>query len=97
MAEIKITQEELDRALHLAELDEDDVRRDYSGRGMFGGSCLGFVGSTAQIARSVPSLAIVLGGPEHDENDRALGIAARAREDSMGLRTIIYFPDVTVE
>jgi hypothetical protein len=100
-----ITREQLDDifdAAGLYETDEDErgdwdsdviaVRENYSGRGMFGDKCLGFVVSSQHTAyRLIVGMAEVLG------TDEALEIVRRGNEDSMGRDMIVYFPGVTLD
>ena len=60
-----------------------DVRTNYSGRGMFGSRCIGFVGDDMTCA----ALAGLV--------QRKTGHTAR--KDNMGLGTIYYFPTITTE
>jgi hypothetical protein len=56
-----------------------DIRRDYSGRGMFGKTCLGVTGSMEE-------LDTLLSGVR--------GSAKGLRKDNMGLGYIYYWPDL---
>jgi NADH/NAD ratio-sensing transcriptional regulator Rex len=73
------------------DVDEGGLRRDYSGRFMFGQRCFGIVGSDSQWAEFVIAL----------KEDEAQGLASKGLAkkladyldtDSMGLSTIYYFP-----
>lgn len=89
---ITITADELDQIIDQADLDEDAIRREYNGRGMFGDACLGITCRTAaEILRFAIALSDVLG------SERAEMIVNKTREDSMGRGAITYFPGVTVE
>lgn len=90
---MQLTKDQVRNIAYALDLDPDsdsDVRTDYSGRGMYGDRCLGFVIDVPDVLVGV-ALATVL-----DEND-AWEIARDARIDSMGRSTIIYFPGWTVE
>lgn len=78
-----ITAAQLREIADAAELDFDDVRVSYSGRGMFGERCVGFVHVGAATAIGA-GLGAVLG---LDATKRL-----RAASDSMGRSTITYFP-----
>jgi hypothetical protein len=56
-----------------------NIRHDYSGRGMFGKTCLGVVGS-------MQDLDILL--------SEIPGSAVGLRKDNMGLDYIYYWPDI---
>lgn len=67
----------------------------YSGRGMYGQSCLGIVPNT-DTARYFMHLAQVLIGDGQEETlDLLMG--SPSREDSLGKNTIVYFPNLLVE
>ena len=70
-----------------------DLREDYSGRGMFGRSCIGIVGDFNPL-HLVLCLADVLRDEEFDNAEDILG---RPCQDSMGLSTIVYFPSLNKE
>ena len=67
-----------------------DVHENYSGRGMYGETCLGFAGDIGAIELGV-IMCDVLG------LDKALELANRSASDSLGVGTITYFPGVTIE
>lgn len=70
--------------------DYDDIREDYSGRGMFGGECLGI---TFRDSRNVFAFFVELAQEDYDTAEL---LAHKAREDGMGCGTIIYFPGIAV-
>jgi len=100
-----ITREHLDDIFDAAGLYETDeaehgdwdsdviaVRENYSGRGMYGGKCLGFVvSSESTVLRLVACMTEVLG------LDTTLDITRKAATDSMGRDMIVYFPGVTLD
>jgi hypothetical protein len=74
--------------------DEFDIRTDYSGRGMYGKECIGFV--TKEAALIPMALTAVLIDTERYallDNNIAWSDLTDIRTDSMGLSTIVYFPD----
>lgn len=78
----------------------DDVRSDYSGRGMYGDTCLGYVGSEPHLF--IFDLAKLLverdsGESDADEIRDKMERLGLGRTDSMGYETIYYFPSITVE
>jgi hypothetical protein len=72
--------------------------RSYSGRGMYGKKCVGFVvGSGARIFNMVFELASMIF--EYYEKDRAFKFLEdlsdiNVETDSMGYDTIVYFPSM---
>lgn len=70
---------------------DSDLRRDYSGRFMYGDECFGIVGGPGEFAEFIALIA-------SDEADGCAteGLAKRladaVKTDSMGLSTIYYFP-----
>lgn len=66
------------------------VRGDYSGRGMFGEKCAGFVCNYGSLVSLGVELHQLMG-------DDAIDVAAKATTDSMGRDTIVYFPGVQLE
>ena len=78
-------------AAEAAGLEGDDLRRDYSGRGMFGDRCFGIVGGPREFAAFIAEVTMA------ESDGRATeGLAGRLAEnvvtDGMGLSTIYYFP-----
>jgi hypothetical protein len=66
-----------------------EVRGDYSGRGMYGKTCAGFV--------SEEESAVKLGFLLHQlMGDDAINLVDNVRWDSMGRGTIYYFPRYTL-
>ena len=86
-----LTVDELDAILDTARISGDeDVRPDYSGRGMYGSTCLGIVLDNDAVSRFWVACGIAL------DDDIALNLAEAGRVDSMGMQTIIYFPKWTL-
>jgi len=69
--------------------------RPYSGRGMYGQSCLGIVPNT-DTARYFMYLAQIL-ITDGQEEILDLLIGSPSREDSLGRDTIVYFPNLLVD
>lgn len=75
--------------------DSDCRVRTYSGRYMYGANCIGIV-SSMSAATVMLKIALQI------ENDREYSLASvshffkNAREDSMGLDRIVYFPAISV-
>ena len=74
----------------------EDVRFDYSGRGMFGRTCFGFVGSVRDLATFFYRLGLVTDEVEGDDGTGE-ELARALRMDDMGLQTIFYFPGLEVQ
>lgn len=70
-----------------------DIRDDYSGRGMYGDTCIGV--TFDQYGGNEMELGVLLG--QKLDADDAYALARNARSDSMGLGTIIYFPNFKFE
>lgn len=72
---------------------EVDVRTNYSGRGMYGAECVGFVlqNYVPYIFALANALADATITTEFEQ------IVAATEQDDMGLDIIIYFPGVTYE
>jgi hypothetical protein len=96
----------VEEALDIASIWEDyDIRKDYSGRGMYGKTCFGITfrrgGDSYRFMAAVT--AALIAGSEIDEEtgedgqDVALELADAATADSMGLGMILYFPGWKLE
>jgi hypothetical protein len=89
----------IDAMLDLDMIDhEDDARDDYSGRAMYGSTCIAFRsnGDLGGIMRFAYNLREALDSAELDDLD-VEDFLSSARQDSMGLGTVLYFPSITVE
>ena len=70
----------------------EDVHQTYSGRGMYGDTCYGFSGDVARIIGDV--LQDIADMPDLI---RQFGeMLSISRRDSMGFRTILYFPSWSI-
>lgn len=85
-----MTQEQVKQFIDAAN-DAGYSLRSYSGRGMYGDSCLGIV--TENV---VATVANVLFRIEPDNQCDFLNVFESARTDSMGMSDIIYFPTLKV-
>lgn len=77
------------------------VYKDYSGRGMYGASCFGVVGSQRGLLKFFIELATTPDFYAFDEfdvsgADLAIELADRVSTDNMGFDTIFYFPGYTL-
>lgn len=83
------------------ELGNDDLSiRSYSGRGMYGKQCLGVytdmnIGSLmAYVVRSLAGVASFDNQDAEDASEEIAQAFENMQTDSMGLGTIVYFPNV---
>lgn len=87
---------ELAEAIGRIDFEEHDLRPHYSGRAMYGDSCIAYVGYNP--AAFVVELAAMIGDAddlcEVRERMAELGVP---RSDSMGYSMVYYFPGVTVD
>jgi hypothetical protein len=104
MRTLIISTSELDTLTDILNIDGNDIRTDYSGRGMYGNTCLGIVLGDGVTPIQVGVALVEALTADSDDQDSvesawqtANTIAGRARMDSMGLGSIVYFPGVTVE
>jgi len=78
---------------------DDSFRSNYSGWGMYGKTCVGFVIQAHELVAL--GAAITRAFKDVDEREPEYGadvrMLARTRHDSMGLDVIVYFPDVELE
>jgi hypothetical protein len=76
--------------------DEKDIslRTDYSGRGMYGQTCIGFV-TDDEMSLGMDLIIYLKDAGMDDVID--IFRNAGSQMDSMGLSTIVYFPSISVE
>lgn len=88
---MKVDLNALEEVAEIVGLDEDDVRTGYSGRGMYGKTCVGFDldGSSALLALGAALAAVF---PNEYED-----FIHRARTDGMGRGIIVYFPGIETD
>lgn len=99
---MKITRDDIDTAASWCDFDpEEDVRTDYSGRGMYGRTCIGFTGENPTVfVTALVSAALVReqgDGVTVWDTVEALGDLGRAGSDSMGLDRITYWPGLQLD
>ena len=94
MPEYDITQNEINYLREALDWKEDgcSVRTDYSGRGMYGETCLGITG---QYLTTIDVLEVL--ERAFDDEGKARDFMHRVNTDSMGRGTIFYFPGYSVE
>jgi hypothetical protein len=91
---MEISKKVFQEAAFRADLTEEDIHWDYSGRGMFGRSCPGFVGSVADFGLFMIYLNEELRNTPEDEIP--FRVARMVTTDSMGYSTIFYFPGLRI-
>lgn len=110
MREYKITQQQVDAITEImydwyGTGSDVDFRSDYSGRGMYGKTCVGFVVESsvgmlmigASIAEALRIEQIEGDPTPYDESLQLMHhMITCALVDSMGLGQIVYFPGVTL-
>lgn len=84
-----ITYQQLTDIAYEAGIDTDNIRVGYSGRGMFGKSCVAFdLDSNADLL-DLGAALLTVGGTDLFDTFRS-----RASLDSMGYGIVIYFPGI---
>lgn len=90
---MEITKSDLLSVLWESDIDvEDSPRWGYSGRGMYGRKCFGFVGTMENYGAFIIAMVVTL----EDGEDFAREFASRVTTDSMGFDTIFYFPGIQI-
>jgi len=91
----KLTNAELDILQDFCDEYEYDLREDYSGRCMYGKTCIGFVADCNgfEIAMNLTRFLRDV----NEENLLEKFINQGSRSDQMGLSGIIYFPGLSAE
>lgn len=87
---------------HVARAANVGLRTTYSGRGMYGRTCLAVVGSPTTLVRFAFALAeeVATGLPDEAERLGALVDAVQTSHmshDQLGLDTVYYWPGVELE
>jgi len=77
--------------------NEYDFRENYSGRGMYGKSCIGFVSSDHPFNVAMKLVAYLRFEMGSDCELIDVFTNAGSCSDSMGRREIIYFPSIRIE
>lgn len=90
MESILISKQDLIGAIESCPFDVTGVRMNYSGRFMYGRTCLGIVGDPSDLVLFVQH--VVPGIPELEDVD----LSSDLRSDNMGLKMIYYWPDIRV-
>lgn len=85
MAAQKVDVDEIESVLWDADIDEESLYREYSGRYMYGSHCFGIVGDAGDYGRFIAHLT-------KRNEDLALDLALNVTTDNMGRDMIYYFP-----
>lgn len=86
-----LTPDQLQIIMSTAERFDGDVRS-YSGRGMYGKTCLGIVADSAQFVMS-----FILDVQQDDPDLAAILSSQPMRTDDMGLSIILYWPGISFD
>lgn len=84
-------------------IGEHRVRANYSGRGMYGKTCIGVESDYGSVQQDKVTLAILTAlHPDRDdltweEVVDLIETLPRPHQDSMGLGMIVYYPGLTIE
>lgn len=97
---MKITQEQLDRIEEIlfdtfgvaGESGHEITKTDYSGRGMYGKTCVGFVVRPRDVAAVGAAIALAFG----DDLTSTCEMLSQVCQDTMAFDVIVYFPGVTL-
>lgn len=93
---MKLQSKHVDALRIFCEDNEINFRDNYSGRGMYGRSCIGIVGS----AKDLMILCVALFQREGDVSDAVAEVGLDPwldiHWDSMGMDMIYYWPDISV-
>lgn len=85
-----MSQQEL---IDILEQYDIEVRSNYSGRGMYGAECVGFVVNEDVLLATVAEMVAEI--EDEDERQELARLFRRAKTDSMGRDSVIvYFPSV---
>ena len=100
MAEITLTKQDIENLrawLNERDVDADSLefRHNYSGRGMYGRTCFGVVGSSSRIAAAQIALYTLMAQDISEED--ALGVIMNSSRDSMGYDSIVYWTEIVSE
>lgn len=95
MASVEMSRKDFIEHLYQADVETEDegtVRFAYSGRGMYGKSCPGFVGRDTNYAKFL----IEVNENNEEGGDLARRLADLLCTDSMGYDKIFYFPGLVL-
>jgi hypothetical protein len=87
---MKLTSEQCELIRDFVENNGDSIRKQYSGRSMYGKYCFGIVCDNAYSTLMYLTQMLM----ENDERNLIEEMASMIRSDSMGLSKILYFPRI---
>lgn len=92
----EITREQFTAAMDLVNMDGDQLREDYSGRGMYGHTCPAITADRhADVYAFMAALGATLAEDMDDPYD-AVELAGGTQVDQMGLGIVAYWPGLTL-
>jgi hypothetical protein len=103
---IALKRSQIEQAMELAGIDLEQLRTDYSGRGMYGETCMAItMDSLSDLAQFLVELTGMLVAdtigdeyPDVDEViDPARELTHKLHTDSMGRSLVAYWPTATLE
>ncbi len=74
--------------------DEVSFRNDYSGRGMYGKSCVGITGSKSGCMQIIAEVIKASVNDTEMTVEEVVDMLLNFEQDSMGLDVILYWPDL---
>lgn len=74
--------------------DEFELMTDYSGRAMYGDTCIGIIGAARDLILFVVRVSTWF---EEDDTELVEELADNVRSDNMGTDMIFYFPGIKLE
>ena len=78
-------------------LETASFRSNYSGRGMYGKSCVGISGSTSECNDIITDIIIDMYDDKYDDFRNAVKTLLSYSTDNMGYGIIMYWPDLQFE
>lgn len=89
---IKVNAEDIEYAAYESDdFDQDNIRYDYSGRAMYGQTCLAIVGSLRDLGAFMCTVV-----PHVNEDLVPMEAWPDVHMDSMGLQQVFYWPHIHV-
>ena len=101
---MEITKAKFMEAVSYAEDNHDiELRESYSGRGMYGQTCIGVVGEPSGLDEFELALSLLTVTDDLDDEvnghtvlNALVDVRDMRREDSMGMDRVYYYPGLTV-
>ena len=92
---VTVKREVLEDVVYRSDMDLDQIRSDYSGRGMYGRECLGLTCTLPDLLMFAINFELIHGDDE-DADLLPSEWIPQVQEDSMGRGAIYYWPSVQV-